>query len=68
MVDNYFVEVRRRNKIEFHEFLVSHKDMSITQAMGEFSFRKGFKVSTLQMWLDEFIMAGRVKVTNNVIE
>ncbi len=68
MVDNYFVEARRRNKIQLMDFLTkNNKELTLKQALGQFSFKTGLKVSTLQQWTDELIDAGYLKIEKGVI-
>jgi hypothetical protein len=48
--------------MQLHEFLLNNRDLTIDQALGQFSFRTGYKTSTLKQWVDEFVMAGMIKI------
>lgn len=68
MAENYFVTERRRSKQELLNFLTQNKDMPLDKALGRFSARTGFKVTTLKTWVEEFVMAEMIKISNNAIE
>lgn len=68
MVDNYFVEVRRRNKMQFHQFIVSHADLPMSKIIGLFSYQTGFRKATLEAWRDELVDAGILKIDTGVVE
>jgi hypothetical protein len=69
MVDNYFVEARRRSKKDLLDFLRTNKgEYTLDQMIAQYSFHKGYKVSTLMMWVDELKSAGMIAQKGGRIE
>lgn len=63
MVENYFVETRRKNKMQFFDYVKEHKDEWETpKILAMYSFQTGFRKSTLETWLDELVEAGLLNI------
>lgn len=66
MGDNYFVEVRRKSKMKFHQFILENADKNMTTIIGLFSYQNGYRRATLEAWVDELKDAGILEIDHGV--
>lgn len=53
MTNNFFVNERKQNKIEFLEFINANLDKPMKVIIGLFSLRTGLRSSTIEIYLKE---------------
>ncbi len=68
MVSGYFVNVRKEQKKQLLKFIIEEKkNKDIDEILGLFSFKTGLKVTTLQIYIDEMVMAKLIKIENKYV-
>lgn len=60
MPKNYFVNIRQQIKIELLDFINKNTDKEIDKVLALFSFKTGYSVRILNVYLEELKEAGLV--------
>lgn len=53
MPKNYFVNVRQQTKLQLLDFINQNPDKPLKTVLGLFSLKTGYKISTLQTYVQE---------------
>lgn len=53
MPENYFVKVRRLQKLELFEHIKKNKDMDKKQLLATFSLQTGLRIATIEQYYEE---------------
>lgn len=60
MPNNYFVEVRRINKLRLKDFIAEHPDMTKKKILALFSLQTGMRIATLERYYEELVDAEQI--------
>lgn len=61
MPRNYFVQLRQQVKVELLQFIKDHTDLTLDEILGRFSIQTGYRVTTLETYVEELQKAGYLK-------
>jgi hypothetical protein len=69
MPENYFVLARRQAKQDLLNFLRQprEEELDVETLLAQFSYKQGYRVALLRMWLEELEQAKLIKIDHGSV-